>query len=246
MSGNKGRNPQRKGHVSTGEFFALGSKSGPSKPAMRLSEEAKQTSTKPGLGPPPSKKLRPTPPTESSSSGGLFSDPIRMSQVQASGSKGQGSSAAIKGQSAASALKGQSGIKPSHGSSHSSSIPALPVIEVRPGELLPAITEARSSGGESKVVRMLAGAMKQLKHSRLKPDTKLNSDLVALVKEDPQLFNNPNVIEGLVAVLKREPSVIFKAKSNPLVYILAAQILMLALQHSYDWLELIGKVERCI
>ena len=66
---------------------------------------------------------------------------------------------------------------------------------VRPGELLPAIAEARSSGGESKVVRMLAGAMKQLKHSRLKPDTKLNSDLVALVKEDPQLFNNPNVIE---------------------------------------------------
>ena len=71
---------------------------------------------------------------------------------------------------------------------------------VRPGDLLPAIAEAKSAGGgggggESKVVRILAGAMKQLKHSRLKPDAKLNSDLVSLVKEDPQLFNNPNIIE---------------------------------------------------
>ena len=66
---------------------------------------------------------------------------------------------------------------------------------VRPGELLPAIAEAKSSGGESKVPRILAGAMKQLKHSRLKPDPKLNGDLIALVKEDPQLFNNPTVIE---------------------------------------------------
>ena len=44
-------------------------------------------------------------------------------------------------------------------------------------------------------MRILAGAMKQLKHSRLKPDSKLNGDLVSLVKEDPQLFNNPNIIE---------------------------------------------------
>ena len=72
------------------------------------------------------------------------------------------------------------------------------VFAVRPGELLPAIAEAKSAGGgggESKVVRILAGAMKQLKHSRLKPDAKLNGDLVSLVKDDSQLFNNPNIIE---------------------------------------------------
>ena len=73
------------------------------------------------------------------------------------------------------------------------------VVLVRPGELQSAIAEAKSGGGggggESKVVRILAGAMKQLKHSRLKPDHKLNSELVSLVREDPQLFNNPNVIE---------------------------------------------------
>lgn len=45
-----------------------------------------------------------------------------------------------------------------------------------------------------------------------------------------------------MAVLRREPSVIFKAKSNPSVYVLATQLLLLALQHSYDWPEMIGKV----
>ena len=50
------------------------------------------------------------------------------------------------------------------------------------------------------------------------------------------------VLQGLVAVLKREPSVIFKAKSNPSVYVLATQLLLLALQHSYDWPESIGRV----
>ena len=48
--------------------------------------------------------------------------------------------------------------------------------------------------------------------------------------------------QGLVSTLKREPSVIFKAKSNPSVYVLATQILLLTLQHSYDWPESIGKV----
>ena len=72
---------------------------------------------------------------------------------------------------------------------------------VRPGELLSAITEARPSGsgssvtGDSKAVRIIAGAMRQLKHSRLKPDLKLNAELTTLIKEDPQLFNNPNIIE---------------------------------------------------
>lgn len=80
--------------------------------------------------------------------------------------------------------------------------PDLFVSPVRPGELLPAITDAKSSGGggagDTKVVRILAGAMKQLKHSRLKPDPKLNSDLITLVKEDPQIFNNPTIIEVCV------------------------------------------------
>ena len=61
-----------------------GSKSGPSKP-LRLPDDVKLASNKPSLhGQPPAKKPRPAPPTEGSSSGGLFSDPIRMSQVSLS------------------------------------------------------------------------------------------------------------------------------------------------------------------
>ena len=47
---------------------------------------------------------------------------------------------------------------------------------------------------------------------------------------------------GLIAVLKREPSAIFKAKSNPSVYILAAKLLLMALKDSLDWPEAVAKV----
>ena len=123
MSGNKGRNPLRKGIISLSKHLntsphththihqamsllenslllvslyttlcltlylscgVQGSKSGPSKP-LRLPDDVKQASNKPSLhGQPPAKKPRPAPPTEGSSSGGLFSDPIRMSQVSLS------------------------------------------------------------------------------------------------------------------------------------------------------------------
>ena len=43
-------------------------------------------------------------------------------------------------------------------------------------------------------------------------------------------------------MLKREPSAIFKAKSNPSVYTLASQLLLVALEDSYDWPESVAKV----
>lgn len=45
-----------------------------------------------------------------------------------------------------------------------------------------------------------------------------------------------------MAVLKREPSAIFKTKSNPSVYTLASQLLLVALGDSYDWPESVAKV----
>ena len=105
--------------------------------------------------------------------------------------------------------------------------------------------EALSSGNDSKATKLLAGGLKQLKVSRLKPDRELNSALTVLIKESPQLFSNPSSLDGLIAVLKREPSAIFKAKSNPSVYVLAARLLLLALKDSYDWPEAVAKVE-CI
>ena len=113
---------------------------------------------------------------------------------------------------------------------------------VRSGELLPAVREARASGNDSKANKLLSGALRQLKLSRLKPDPILNSALTAIAKESPDLFSSPALIEGLVTVLKRETSVIFKAKSNPSVYVLVAQLILVALKDSHDWPEAIAKV----
>lgn len=116
------------------------------------------------------------------------------------------------------------------------------LFSVRSSELLSAIRAAKSSENDSKAGKILAGALKQLRLSRLKPDTTLNSALVTLVKEFPALFSVPSVIDGLVQVLKREPSIIFKAKSNPAVYISAAQLLLFTLKDSHDWPDVVAKV----
>lgn len=113
---------------------------------------------------------------------------------------------------------------------------------VRSGELLPAFREAVASGNESKAVKLVTSALRQLKLSRLKPDTTLNSALSCIAKENPQLLSAPAIIEGLVAVLKREMSVIFKAKSNPAVYVLVMRLLLIALKDSSDWPEGVAKV----
>ena len=113
---------------------------------------------------------------------------------------------------------------------------------VRSTELLSAVRNAKSTENDTKASKILGGALKQLKLSRLKPDTTLNSALGSLVREFPDMFSTPAVIEGLVLVLKREPSIIFKVKSNPSVYVLAAQLLLVALKDSHDWPEMVAKV----
>lgn len=116
---------------------------------------------------------------------------------------------------------------------------------VRSNELISAIKAAKSADNDTKAAKILGGALKQLKLSRLKPDATLNSALVSLVRDYPELFSTSAAIEALVLVLKREPSVIFKARSNPSVYILAAQLLLFALKDSYDWPEIVAKVSVC-
>ena len=50
------------------------------------------------------------------------------------------------------------------------------------------------------------------------------------------------VLQALVGVLKKETSAIFKAKSNPSVYVLACQLLLHALRDSYEWPDAVAKV----
>ncbi len=99
-----------------------------------------------------------------------------------------------------------------------------------------------SSGNTSKATKLIVGSLRLLKLSRLKPDPVLNSSFTTLSKESPEVLFSPHVIDGLVAVLKRETSVIFKAKSNPSVYVVAAQLLQVALRDSSDWPESVAKV----
>lgn len=107
--------------------------------------------------------------------------------------------------------------------------------------MVSSVRAAKSADNDVKASRILGGALKQLKLSRLKPDATLNSGLVTLVHEFPDMFSTPAAIEAAVLVLKREP-VIFKARSNPSAYSLAAQLLLSALQDSYDWPEMVAKV----
>ena len=116
---------------------------------------------------------------------------------------------------------------------------------VKSSELVSAIRTAKSVDSDTKATKILAGSLKQLKLSRLKPDSTLNSALVTLVQEYPGMFSQPSVVEALVLVLKREPSVIFKARSNPSVYVVAAQLLLFALKDSCDWPESVAKVGDC-
>lgn len=104
------------------------------------------------------------------------------------------------------------------------------------------IRAAKSADNDAKASKILGGALKQLKLSRLKPDATLHSALVTLVHDFPEMFSASAVVEGLVLILKREPSVIFKARSNPSVYVLAAQLLLFALKDSFDWPEIVAKV----
>jgi len=72
-------------------------------------------------------------------------------------------------------------------------------LSVRPTELVAAVQEARAAGNDAKAARVLAGALKQLRLSRLKPDPALNVALTTLGREDSELFNNPPAIEVPVA-----------------------------------------------
>lgn len=115
-------------------------------------------------------------------------------------------------------------------------------ITVRPSELVPAIKVAIAADNDVKAAKILGGALKQLKLSRLKLDSILNSSLVTLAKELPDIFTTSTVIDGLIQVLKKEPSNIFKVKSVHSVYVLAAQLLLLALKDSNNWPETVAKV----
>ena len=130
-------------------------------------------------------------------------------------------------------------------------------ILVKPSDLVATIKEALENDDNNKVDKILSGALKQLKNARLKVDNKLNEALSEIAIEHPSIFDTNSAIEviyiettshnrcsikGLLSVLKKETSAVYKTKSEPATYALAAQLLMIALKDSLDWPEALAKV----
>eukprot|EP00731_Ephydatia_muelleri_P029324 Em0020g968a len=231
--------PAKAGHQPTGDLIALGSKSTNVK-SPRQGDETKPTTLKQGTsgsGPlplaPATKKPRVLVSGGEPSSSELFANPIRVAPTS-----GQQSGLIKPPQAGGSSINKPSPPQTSQGTSS----PVPQAIEVRSGELVAAVKDAKTTEGDSKVPRLLLGAVRQLKHSRLKPDPILNAALVQLAEEDGEMFNTSYIIDALVGVLKKETSAIFKAKSNPSVYVLACQLLLHALRDSYEWPDAVAKV----
>ncbi|XP_061404832.1 integrator complex subunit 1 [Lethenteron reissneri] len=120
--------------------------------------------------------------------------------------------------------------------------PSVVPIEVPPSALLDAIEAAENEGNDDRVDGLLCGAVKQLKANRARPDPTLFLTLMHLAKVKPNVFATQGVIEALCSLLRRDPTVTIKAKGNPLVSVLACNLLMAAYEEDENWPELFVKV----
>ncbi|KAK7791007.1 hypothetical protein R5R35_007901 [Gryllus longicercus] len=115
-------------------------------------------------------------------------------------------------------------------------------LECDPMELVPAVLEANDLDEADRVVGLLCGAVRSLRAQRWKPDMLLYQDMCYLAKVRPSLFTNDCVVQALASLLRRDSSHSFKSKGNPVVPVLAANLLMRAFQDKKHWPELFLKI----
>ncbi|GFN78406.1 integrator complex subunit 1, partial [Plakobranchus ocellatus] len=115
-------------------------------------------------------------------------------------------------------------------------------IVVEPTEFLQAVLSAEDDQNEERSEALLCGAVKTLRSTRSKPDTVLYLSLMHLSKTKANLFSSDVVIEAFCSLLKREIALTFKAKGNPLVSVLACNILMNAFSDEENWPDSFVKV----
>lgn len=108
-------------------------------------------------------------------------------------------------------------------------------IEVDPSDFLGEIQEASENNDVERAEGLLCGAVKILRSTRSKPDPCLYLSLMYLVKSKPSMFLSELVTEAFCSLLKRDVSLNFKAKGNPLVSVLACNILMAAYSEEDNW-----------
>ena len=66
---------------------------------------------------------------------------------------------------------------------------------VKANELVDMVTKSCEAGDDVKTVRLILGALKQLKQSRIKPDHALNSSIATIARDNPKLFTTPEAID---------------------------------------------------
>ncbi|CAD0204095.1 unnamed protein product [Chrysodeixis includens] len=125
-------------------------------------------------------------------------------------------------------------------------------LEVDPVDLVPNVLQALDTHNSDKLLGLLTGSIRLLKSQRAKPDPILCMGLLYLTKIRPNMFAHETVTQSLCTLLKREQGAAFKNKGNPLVFVLACNMLYAGHRESTNWPDIFIKVyiedalnERC-
>ncbi|VVD04344.1 unnamed protein product [Leptidea sinapis] len=115
-------------------------------------------------------------------------------------------------------------------------------LEIDPVDLVPNVLQALDTHNSDKLLGLLTGSIRLLKSQRSKPDPILCMSMLYLTKIRPNMFAHETVTQTLCTLLKREQGVAFKSKGNPLVFVLACNMLYAAHKDSNNWPDTFIKV----
>lgn len=115
-------------------------------------------------------------------------------------------------------------------------------LDIDTADFVPMALEANDNDEGDKVIGIICGAIKMLKNQKWKPDTLVYMGLLYLAKIRPSIFSNDCILHALSSLLKRDQSYNFKSKGNPLVPVLAANLLMKGFHDKKNWPEIFVKV----
>ncbi|XP_063831624.1 integrator complex subunit 1-like [Ostrinia nubilalis] len=115
-------------------------------------------------------------------------------------------------------------------------------LEVDPVDLVPNVLQALDTHNSDKLLGLLTGSIRLLKSQRSKPDPILCMSMLYLTKIRPNMFAHETVTQSLCTLLKREQGAAFKSKGNPLVFVLACNMLYAGHKESNNWPDTFIKV----
>ncbi|XP_041969387.1 integrator complex subunit 1 [Aricia agestis] len=115
-------------------------------------------------------------------------------------------------------------------------------LEIDPVDLVPNVLQALDTHNSDKLLGLLTGSIRLLKSQRSKPDPILCMSLLYLTKIRPNMFAHETVTQTLCTLLKREQGTAFKSKGNPLVFVLACNMLYAGHKDSNSWPDIFIKV----